>query len=134
MPIYEYQCLKCRKRSTVLTLRVSEKVDPVCEHCGSKEMKRLISRVRVVRSEESRMERMADPSSLAGLDEKDPRSMVQWMKKMGQEMGDDMGEDYEQMVEEAEVEAEKEAKGEVEKSEEGGTADSSPTGDSSGDE
>ncbi|MBI2891164.1 MAG: zinc ribbon domain-containing protein [Nitrospirae bacterium] len=106
MPIYEYQCEKCRKKSSVLTLRVSEVVHPRCEHCGSENMKRLISRVRVVRSESSRLDRMADPSSLAGLDEKDPRSMVKWMKKMGQEMGEDLGDDFDGMIEEAEREAE----------------------------
>lgn len=114
MPIYEYECKECRKKSSILTLRVSEKVDPKCDHCGSSKMQRLISRVRIVRSEESRMERLADPSTFSGVDENDPRSMVKWMKRMGHEMGEDLGEDFGEMVEEAEVEAEKGAHGEVE--------------------
>jgi len=77
-------------------------------------MSRVLSRVRVIRSEESRMESLADPTMWGGLDEKDPKSMGKWMKKMGKEMGEDMGEDVDQMVEEA-MEEER-----ASKSEEGG--------------
>jgi len=64
-------------------------------------MSRVLSKVRVIRSEESRMESLADPSKWGGLDEKDPKSMARWMKRMGKEMGEDMGEDVDQMVDEA---------------------------------
>ena len=64
-------------------------------------MSRVLSRVRVVRSEESRMESLADPSKWSGLDENDPKSMARWMKRMGKEMGEDMGEDVDQMVDQA---------------------------------
>ncbi len=53
-------------------------------------MTRVLSRVRVIRSEESRMESLADPSKWSGLDEKDPKSMARWMKRMGKELGEDM--------------------------------------------
>jgi len=64
-------------------------------------MSRVLSKVRVIRSEESRKEGLADPSKWGGLDEKDPKSMAKWMKRMGKEMGEDMGEDIDQMVDEA---------------------------------
>ena len=64
-------------------------------------MTRVLSRVRVIRSEESRMESLADPSKWGGLDENDPKSMAKWMKRMGKEMGENMGEDVDQMVDEA---------------------------------
>ena len=64
-------------------------------------MSRILSRVRIIRSEESRMESLADPSKWSDLDEKDPKAMAKFMKRMGKEMGDDMGEDVDQMVEEA---------------------------------
>jgi len=47
------------------------------------------------------MESLADPSKWGGLDEKDPKSMARWMKRMGKELGEDAGEDVDQMVEEA---------------------------------
>ena len=64
-------------------------------------MSRVLSKVRVIRSEESRMESLADPSKWGDLDQKDPKTMAKWMKKMGKELGEDMGENVDQMVEEA---------------------------------
>lgn len=101
MPIYEYRCLDCLKRSTFITLSVKTAVDPVCSHCGSKTMEKLVSRVAFKLSEESRLERLADPSRLTGIDENDPKSLGRWMKNMGRELGEDLGEDFDQAVEEA---------------------------------
>jgi len=101
MPIYEYQCEDCGKISEFLLIKSEQPFTPQCKRCKSKKMARVLSRVRVVRSEESRMESLADPSKWGGLDEKDPKSMAKWMKKMGKEMGEDMGEDVDQMVDEA---------------------------------
>jgi putative FmdB family regulatory protein len=103
MPIYEFRCQSCGKKNEFITLRVSEPVPDTCQYCGNQDIQRLPSRVRVRLSEETRMERLADPSRLGGLDENDPRSMARWMKRMSHEMGDDLGEDMDvdQMVEEA---------------------------------
>jgi putative FmdB family regulatory protein len=108
MPIYEYRCADCRKKTTVITLAVGAAVDPVCRHCGGRSMAKLVSRVAVRRSEESRLESLADPSSLAGLDENDPKSVAKWMKRMGREMGEEAGEDFDEEVEKAVEEAERE--------------------------
>jgi putative FmdB family regulatory protein len=101
MPIYEYRCHDCGKISEFLVIKTDEPFIPQCKRCKSKKMTRVLSRVRVVRSEESRMESLADPSKWGGLDEKDPKSMAKWMKRMGKEMGEDTGEDVDQMVDEA---------------------------------
>src|SRR5512139_3905851 len=101
MPIYEYRCEACGKISEFLLMKSDDKFNPECKRCKSKKMSRVLSRVRVLRSEESRMEGLADPSKWGGLDENDPKSMAKWMKRMGKEMGEDMGEDVDQMVDEA---------------------------------
>lgn len=44
------------------------------------------------------MEALADPTTFAGLDENDPRSIAQWAKKMGKELGEEAGEDWDEMV------------------------------------
>ena len=101
MPIYEYRCDNCGKISEFLLIKSEGTFTPQCKRCKSEKMSRVLSRVRVVRSEESRMESLADPSKWGGLDEKDPKSMARWMKRMGKELGEDAGEDVDQMVEEA---------------------------------
>jgi putative FmdB family regulatory protein len=103
MPIYEYRCEKCRRISSVLTTRVTEKVEAVCAHCGGKKMSRLMSRFAMPRSEESRMEALADPSRMGNVDENDPKSVARMMKRMSQEMGDEFGgAEFDEAVEEIE--------------------------------
>ena len=60
-----------------------------------------MSRFARVRSEDARLDSLADPSSLGGLDENDPKSLARWAKKMGKEMGEDLGEDFDQVMDEA---------------------------------
>jgi putative FmdB family regulatory protein len=101
MPIYEYYCNSCKKVSSFLLLRSTEELTPVCTRCNSKDMKRLLSRVAIIRSEEQRMESLLDPGKLGDLDENDPRSVERLMKRMGKELGDEMGEGFEEEMEQA---------------------------------
>jgi hypothetical protein len=79
---------------------------PVCKYCKGEDIEQLFSRFATPKSEESRLESLADPSSFSGLDENDPSSVARWMKKMGKEMGEDFGgEDIDQIAEEAAQEA-----------------------------
>jgi putative FmdB family regulatory protein len=103
MPIYEYQCEGCGKRTSVLTMRVSERVEAVCKHCGGTRMRRLMSRFATMRSEESRMDALSDPSSFSDVDENNPKSIARALRRMGKEMGDDMGgPEFDQAVDELE--------------------------------
>ena len=101
MPIYEYRCEDCGKISEFLLIRTDEVFIPQCKRCKSKKMSRVLSKVRVIHSEESRMENLADPSKWGDLDEKDPRSMAKMMKRLGKEFGEELGEDADRMVDEA---------------------------------
>ena len=101
MPIYEYYCDACKKRSSFLLLRVNEAVEPYCKHCKSPAVKRVLSRVAVLRSEEKRMESLLEPSKLGELDENDPRSIERLMKRVGGELGEDLGDGFEEEMEEA---------------------------------
>jgi putative FmdB family regulatory protein len=102
MPIYEYQCHDCRKRSTVLILSLRNPSPVSCTHCGSAHMERLLSRFAAPKSEEARLESLADPGNLGGMDENDPRSMARFMKKMGDEMGEDLSADLDAMMDQPE--------------------------------
>jgi len=101
LPIYEYRCLDCRRISSFLILNLQEQFTPLCRQCGSQSLERILSRVNVRLSEDTRLERLADPSQWSGVDENDPKSVARMLKKMGQEMGEDFPGEAEQMVEEA---------------------------------
>lgn len=45
MPIYEFECDKCKKQFEVVTLSLSEKPNAVCPKCKSKKTHKLVSRV-----------------------------------------------------------------------------------------
>lgn len=98
MPIYEYQCPGCNGRFQKLVQGFSDPAGLACPRCGNAEVRRAISRVAVLRSEEARLDTLADPSMFAGLDENDPRSIARWAKKLGKELGEDAGEDWDTMV------------------------------------
>ena len=71
---------------------------PSCEHCGSRRLQRRIGRVAVAKSEDARLDDMADETALAGLDEDDPKALGQFMRKMSHEMGEDMGGEFDEVV------------------------------------
>ena len=102
MPIYEYRCLRCRGRFSVLLLHPNQEVEPRCPRCQSTQVRRLISRFAAPRSEEERLESLADPAMLADLDENDPRSIARWARRIRRALGDELGEEFDEMIEEIE--------------------------------
>ena len=86
MPIYEYRCQECGRVSSFLVLNRKDPLAPVCRQCGSATLERILSRVHVRLSEETRLERLADPAAWSGVDENDPASVAKALKRMGQEM------------------------------------------------
>ncbi len=100
MPIYEYQCRACHKKMSALVLSRARESEVRCASCGGADLERLWSRFSSPKSEDARLESLADPAALGGLDENDPRSVAKFMKKMGAEMGEDFGGDIEQAIEE----------------------------------
>jgi len=105
MPIYEYRCCKCHRRVTIFLRSFSEleTAKPQCTYCGHDELERLISRVAMVRSEEARLDTLADSMDFGDLDESDPRSIARWMKKMSTEIGEDMGDEFHEAVDRLEA-------------------------------
>ena len=99
MPLYEYRCLDCKKRSTVLVLTLANQAPAACSHCTSARVERILSRFASPKSEEARLEAWTDPSKLAGLDENDPQSMARFMETMGEEMGEDLGDELSEAME-----------------------------------
>lgn len=103
MPTYEYRCLDCRRRfSLFFTYAEYGKKPAICPHCHSENVQRRINRVRIARSEESRLESLADPSTLAGLED-DPRALGRMMREMSREAGEDMGPEFDEVIDRLEA-------------------------------
>lgn len=99
MPIYEYRCHDCRRRVSLFFRSFSDvEEEPACPRCGGPHLTRIISRVATIRSEESRLDDLADPSMLDGLDEDDPKSIAKWMRKMSAETGEEMPSEFDEVI------------------------------------
>lgn len=104
MPIYEYRCADCGKRTSLFVLNLKNPPPLACKFCQGIKLERILSKFAAPKSEEARLERLADPSNLGDMseiDENEPRSMARFMKKMGSEIGEDFDEDIEEALEEA---------------------------------
>lgn len=103
MPNYPYRCLNCQKRFEKFMTYDDYGKKPVhCPHCQSENVIRRINRVRIARSEESRLESLADPSALEGLED-DPKALGRMMRQMGSEMGEELGPEFDEVVDRLEA-------------------------------
>jgi len=104
MPTYDYLCLVCRQPFEVfLTYSEYGSRKVKCLHCGSLQVKRRVPRVRLLKSDESRMDSMADDiSGLEGLED-DPKALGRMMRKMGREMGEELPPEFDDVVDRLEA-------------------------------
>ncbi len=102
MPLYEYSCRACGKQFTFLSGVIADNADARCPGCDSAELDRLMSRFARGRSDDDRMEAMADKMESRDLD--DPRDLRRFAREMGKEIaaetGEDMSDEMEAMIEE----------------------------------
>jgi putative FmdB family regulatory protein len=104
MPTYDFVCNKCEKRFDVfLTFNEYGKKAVHCTHCQSENVRRRMTKVRIAKSNESRLESAADDFS--GMDgiEDDPRALARMMRKMGGEMGEDLPSEFNDVVDRLEA-------------------------------
>ena len=103
MPTYDFVCLNCGQRFDIF-LSYSEygSAKVRCTQCGSHKVRRRMTKVRLAKSEESRMEGLADDTALDGL-ENDPQALGRMMKKMGREMGEDLPPEFDDVVDRLEA-------------------------------
>jgi len=99
MPTYDFICNNCDQRFDIfLTYNEYGKKIVTCPHCQSKDVRRRMTKVRIAKSEETRMDSMADDfSGFEGLED-DPKAMGQMMRKMGKEMGEDLPPEFDEVV------------------------------------
>ena len=98
MPNYRYKCLDCSKRFEVfMTYAEYDDSAVACPNCSGQNVQRRIERIRFARSEDSRLDDLADPGMLEGLED-DPRALGKMMRQMSQEVGEDMGPELNEVI------------------------------------
>lgn len=99
MPTYDYICKNCNERFDVfLTFAEYGRKKVSCTHCKSRNVRRRMTKVRIAKSEEGRMESMADDfSGFEGMED-DPKEMARMMKKMGNGMGEELPPEFNEVV------------------------------------
>ncbi len=103
MPLFEYACRACDKRFTWMSGVVASEKPPLCPNCQGADLRKLISRVTRGRSDDARMEQIADRLETQDFD--DARGLRRFAREMGREMGAESGEDLSDEMEEL-IEAE----------------------------
>jgi putative FmdB family regulatory protein len=79
MPVYEYRCAKCRRKTSVFVRGFTVSGPVTCEHCGSQETARAFSTFAVGKSSQPDLQKMAD--DLSTINPNDPRSMARAMRE-----------------------------------------------------
>lgn len=102
MPIYEYRCGDCKKKVSVFfrSFSVVNQAEARCPICQGQNLKRLISKVRVIRgaSTSSGDGGDFDESMFDDVNENDPRSLGRMMRRMADETGEDLGPEFSEVV------------------------------------
>jgi putative FmdB family regulatory protein len=100
MPLYDYVCRDCKKRFDVFMSYADYGNKSVkCSHCQSTNITRRINKIRIAKSDDSRLEGLSDPAGLEALDE-DPKALGRMLRKMKDEVGgsDEMPAEFDEVV------------------------------------
>ncbi len=105
VPAYDFRCKDCRYAFTLLyhSYQDMELAQPSCPRCGSEALNRLIKKVTILTSEDTRLDSLLDPSRLGDFDENDPRAMARVMRGMASELGEDLGPELGEVVDRLEA-------------------------------
>jgi putative FmdB family regulatory protein len=104
MPTYDFICNSCNQRFDVFQTFSEYGKKPVnCTHCNSADVRRRMTKVRIAKSDTSRMESMTDGVNNLEALENDPQALARMMRKMGGEMGEDLPPEFDDVVDRLEA-------------------------------
>lgn len=102
MPIYEFYCPSCRKKSSFFTRTVPSSLAPKCTTCGGTDLVRLISSFAYHKSIQTIHEESGEPTLHSNPDYyKDPRNIGRWAEKRFQDMGMELPDEIQQKIQAA---------------------------------
>lgn len=99
MPIYEYRCSSCGRVTNVFVRSAKVEATASCEHCGSDDLKRLMSRVGRVKSTQDVLQEYGTPTT--GDEYRDPRQIGSWVEQRFQEYGMEVPAETREMIDRA---------------------------------
>ena len=104
MPTYDFICNSCQQRFDIfLTYSEYGKKAVTCKHCNSGDVRRRMTKVRIAKSEEGRLETLAENfNGFEGLED-DAAKFGKMMKKMGKEMGEELPAEFDEVVDRLEA-------------------------------
>ena len=101
MPVYEFFCPECRKKSSFLVKSTSS-FEPKCSICGSTDVTRVISTFAYHKSLETIHEESGEPGMHTSPDYyKDPRNIGRWAEKKFKDMGMEMPSEVQRKIQAA---------------------------------
>jgi len=99
MPIYEFFCPACHKRTSFLVRETSSSFEPKCSACGNTDLVRTISSFAYHKSIKTIHEESGEPSMFPSQDYyKDPRNIGRWAEKRFQDIGMEMPAEIQQKI------------------------------------
>jgi len=102
MPIYEFQCRACNKKSSFLIRSAAHSLSPACPACGSSDLVRTIASFAYHKSLQTIHEESGPPTRFPGPDYyKDPRNIGRWAEQKFQDMGVEMPSEVSEMIQAA---------------------------------
>jgi putative FmdB family regulatory protein len=101
MPVYEFRCQSCQRKSSFFVRSIGESLSPVCAACGSREMSRVISGFAYHKSMATIHEESGGPDRPGADYYKDPRNIGRWTEKKFQDLGMEMPSQIQEMIQSA---------------------------------
>ncbi len=97
MPLFEFSCRACGKQFTFLSGVVADNDKPRCPRCASADLAKLMSRFVRGRSDDARMDSLAERMESSDLD--DASTLRRFAQEAGREMSAESGKDLSGEVE-----------------------------------
>ncbi len=103
MPVYEYRCADCRRKTAVFTRTMGDPESLACSHCGSGLMQRAVSSFAYHRSMQRVWETSEAPSAMGNSDDyyRDPRNIGRHTEERLEQLGIDMPSEAQEMIDAA---------------------------------
>ncbi len=101
MPIYEFRCTDCRRITNYFTRKIDTETTAECEHCGSGNTARMMSKFGRSYSREEIVDRYGDSTDGGPDAYRDPRQIGSWVEQRFEDYGMDLPDGAREMIDAA---------------------------------